>query len=69
MVTRGHGELEDAAMRLIGRGPQNTQVGLDNRSANGEPHPDPLRLGGEEPIKDAVDIRRVKPGAHVRDLH
>src|ERR1700743_1336188 len=63
----GHGKLKEAAVGLIGRGPKYTAVGLDDRATDGEAHPDPSRLGGEEAVKDAVHRRRVKPRSHVRD--
>src|SRR5690242_15167020 len=48
------GESKDRAVRLVWRRGQLTAVGLDDRTADRQPHPHAARLGGVEGIEHHV---------------
>jgi len=62
-----HGELKDAPLRRVWRGPKAAAMGFDNRAADREPHAHSFGLRCEEGIENAVHFRCIEPHARIRD--
>src|SRR5258705_9175556 len=64
-----HGEVKGLSMARIRRRPQPSAVCLHDRSADSQPHPHSLRLGGVKCIEDAVTLSWNQPDSGVADRY
>ena len=60
-------ETKSCPWSVIGGGPQSATMRFDNGTADGQPHPAALRLGGEEGRKDLVNIPSRQSRACIAD--
>src|SRR5262245_31856788 len=64
----GQGEREGRAAVGIATRPQAAAIGLDDRAADREPHPEPTRFGREERVEDAIARATRQTYAGIADM-
>ena len=68
-LTDRQGERKDGTLGRIGPGPEPPPVGLDDRSADGQPHAQALWLGRIKRLKEALKSLRVQPWTRIAHHH
>src|SRR6266853_1282977 len=65
----GQSEIKTRATRRVGGRPQAAVMRFNDRSADGESHAGPVKLGGKERIKDMLRLLRGQPHSRITDGH
>ena len=58
-------ELKYRSLEHVGRSPQLAAMGLDNGSADRQPHSDAIGLARVKGLEEAIERRRVQPRARI----
>jgi len=68
-VADGQGEMKSTALILVCGYPEATSVGLNNGSADGQPHAHSFRFRGEERFKNPLQVLSFNPFPAIAHFH
>jgi len=66
-LTNRHRELKESATGRICLRPEPSSVSFDNRTADGQPHVQPLGLRRMKGVEKAIKTLRIQPWARISD--